>query len=254
LVTTIQSSLFTRGDVSAAGPHKSAVDAALGSSRESFAQQLLASLEGYLGQAGPDGSLQIEISPQQGQSSGARQFVVTVRDTSAPPTPVPAPPASTVSPVTIFTSGPPPVVSPAVVAAPQALTETPQPFKTSADAYWAMQPAEVQQLRGMDEDQRFVKGLELSRKGYAIDTQIMLYGWDPYNTMRGREEEGYTWMPSAHQDPIPVAPGLTFSGLQSYDAATAPRGSILVSTAWAKGLEHTSNASAAPRSSNNQSS
>ena len=68
----------------------------------------------------------------------------------------------------------------------------------------------------------------------------MLQRWDPYMTMKGRMEEGYTWVPALGQDGIPLGPGLDFPGMARYDAKHPPPGAILVSTDFAKGLESTS--------------
>jgi hypothetical protein len=38
---------------------------------------------------------------------------------------------------------------------------------------------------------------------------------------------GYTWVPSALQQPVEVAPGLTYAGA-SYDPSKPPAGSIAV--------------------------
>lgn len=96
------------------------------------------------------------------------------------------------------------------------------------DAYWASQPAAVQQLRNIqDPTERSEVATQLAQEGYSIDVPIMVWGWDPAITTEARESMGYTWVPSALQQPVEVAPGLTFAG-NSYNAANPPAGSIAV--------------------------
>ena len=224
-------------------------------SSTSFAEQLAKSLESYLGQAPSGPHLQIDISPQQGPISGTRQFIVTVKDASDSPavpvaasaavpvsTAVPAAPANASAPGTIDVSGmlmfsgipkPPPPESTTGPIEP--------PITNEVDAYWAAQPKEVQELRTIDDYvARGEKGQELAQKGFVIDSAIMLQRWDPYMTMKDRKEEGYTWVPALGQDGVPLAPGLSFPGMATYDAKNPPPGSIPVSTDFAKGLEYTS--------------
>jgi hypothetical protein len=121
-------------------------------------------------------------------------------------------------------SATPPAASPS-----QASAAPPAIGLTSADRYWNAQPAEVQKLRNIqDPMERRVMANELAKKGYTIDVPIMVWDQDPEFVMRLREQAGYTWVPSALQDPVRVAPGLTFPGLPSYDANAAPAGSIRV--------------------------
>lgn len=95
------------------------------------------------------------------------------------------------------------------------------------DAYWASQPAAVQALRDAPGDQRLQMATQLAQEGYSIDVPIMVWGWDPYTTTNERIADGYTWMPSALQSPIAVAPGLNFNG-ESYNPNDPPAGSIAV--------------------------
>jgi hypothetical protein len=96
------------------------------------------------------------------------------------------------------------------------------------DAYWANQPPAVQQLRDMQSQaQRATMGAQLAQEGYTIDVPIMVWGWDPATTTAARQSMGYTWVPSAGQQPVEVAPGLTFAGA-AYDPAHPPPGSIIV--------------------------
>jgi len=98
------------------------------------------------------------------------------------------------------------------------------------DSYWASQPAPVQALRTMqDQEQRAATATQLANEGYSIDVPIMVWGWDPSITMAMRQGEGYTWVPSALQAQVQVAPGLSSVGtLSAYNANTPPPGSITV--------------------------
>jgi len=95
-------------------------------------------------------------------------------------------------------------------------------------AYWAKQPAAVQQLQDIQNPaQRTQMAEQLAHEGYSIDVPIMVWGWDPQVTTQLRQSLGYTWVPSALQQPIEVAPGLSFNG-QSYNPGNPPAGSIPV--------------------------
>lgn len=112
--------------------------------------------------------------------------------------------------------------------------------QNETDAYWAQQPKEVQALKDIQGlEQRTAKAKELTQQGYAVDYEIQVLGYDPYMTMKGRQEMGYTWVPAMGQASVPLGPGLSYPGLASYDARNPPPGSIPVSIAFAKGLEHT---------------
>lgn len=145
-------------------------------------------------------------------------------------------------------SGTAPVVSTAPSTTPavttkstvaQATTPVPVdvPTETETDAYWAAQPAAVQALRGMpDDDAKEKLALSLANQGYSIDTQIMVWNWDPQMTMQVRENQGYSWVPSFGQSNIPIGPGLSMPGNpNSYSPNSPPPGSIPVSTAFAVG-------------------
>jgi hypothetical protein len=109
-----------------------------------------------------------------------------------------------------------------------ATAETPQ--ETFDNAYWASQPPAVQVLRTMtDQDERTDTASQLANEGYSIDVPIMVWGWDPYTTTNMREAEGYTWVPSALQQPVEVAPGLSaFGNMGTYNSSNPPAGSIAV--------------------------
>ncbi len=100
------------------------------------------------------------------------------------------------------------------------------------DAYWAKQPAEVQELRDMQEPgERSAKVAELITKGYKIDVPIMLYGWGPHQTNQLRAAYGYTWVPSATMEGIIMSPGLHAPGYPDYDPNNPPPGAILIDAA-----------------------
>ncbi len=98
-------------------------------------------------------------------------------------------------------------------------------------AYWASQPPEVQALPGIaDAVQRATQAATLATDGFTIDVPIMVWGWDAYLVMTMRAQFGYTWVPSALQPPVTIAPGLAQPGVVAYDPLHAPPGSIKVST------------------------
>lgn len=106
------------------------------------------------------------------------------------------------------------------------------------DNYWNSQPAPVQALRNLpgNSDERLNLAKQLSAQGYSIDPQIMIEGQDPYLATKNRMDAGYTWTPSFGQQAPPVAPGLSFPGLPSYDPNTRPAGAIPLNLDFAKGL------------------
>lgn len=104
----------------------------------------------------------------------------------------------------------------------------PEPHSAS-DVYWAKQPAAVQQLRQIDDSgQRAMMAAQLSAEGYSIDVPVMVWGWDAGKITQLRQGFGYTWVPSAMQTPISVAPGIGGGPFTPYDPAHAPAGSISV--------------------------
>ncbi len=97
------------------------------------------------------------------------------------------------------------------------------------DAYWAKQPPAVQQLREIDDpDARKTLATQLAGQGYTIDVPIMVWGFDAGKTTALRQQYGYTWVPSAMQNPIELAPGLSMPNMDPYDPKNPPPGSILV--------------------------
>jgi hypothetical protein len=95
--------------------------------------------------------------------------------------------------------------------------------------YWASQPTAVQALRTMPEEERDSYADQLASEGYAIDVPIMVWGWDPSIVTSMRQADGYTWVPSALQNPVEVAPGLgSLGNLAAYNPNDPPPGSIAV--------------------------
>jgi hypothetical protein len=196
----------------------------------SFAQQLAGALEAYLNQAEPGAHLEIDITPQQGQDSGARQFLVTFKDTSSTLPGTVAPMSVSVAPVAASSS-------PGASAGPAATT--PQ-FTDQKDAYWAAQPEAVRVLRDMpDLNERYTKGWQLANQGYSIDTDIMIYHSDPWKTMANRNCAGYKWVPALGQAPV-LQPGIVFTGMKTYEPNNPPPGAIPVNMEMFRGLERTS--------------
>jgi hypothetical protein len=98
-------------------------------------------------------------------------------------------------------------------------------------AYWASQPPEVQALISIaDQEQRANQAATLASNGFTIDVPIMVWGWDPYLVMTMRAQFGYTWVPSALQPPVTIAPGAAQPGVVAYNPSDPPPGSITVST------------------------
>ena len=60
------------------------------------------------------------------------------------------------------------------------------------------------------------------------DNAVDNWGWDPYTISQLRQQYGYTWVPSAGQNPIATAPGLSAPGSVPYNPAQPPNGSILI--------------------------
>lgn len=120
-----------------------------------------------------------------------------------------------------------------IVAPPQPASAIPVQHWYGADAaddaYWAKQPAAVQQLREIDNtQQRQALGTQLAAAGYQIDVPIMVWGWDAAKTTAIRADAGYAWVPSAMQNPVSAAPGLTGAGMTPYDPKNPPTNSIKV--------------------------
>lgn len=81
------------------------------------------------------------------------------------------------------------------------------------------------------QEDREKRAIELIGKGFTIDVPIMVWGWDPFKTTFLRSQYSFTWVPSAGQPNIQIAPGLTVPGsnLVPYDPNNMPSGAIKVS-------------------------
>lgn len=133
----------------------------------------------------------------------------------------PTPPASANT-----ATAPANTVSTATSATPSATTADAQ--QAFDNAYWASQPAAVQALRTMpDSSQKTALAAQLASEGYSIDVPIMVWGWDPSIVTSMRQAEGYTWVPSALQNPVEILPGLPAMGsMTAYNPNNPPPGSI----------------------------
>jgi len=105
-----------------------------------------------------------------------------------------------------------------------ALAQTDQVFDV---AYWASHPPEVRALKDSGSE---AACQDLAVRGFTVDVPIMCWGWSPYLVMKMRDLYGYTWVPSALQPNIKIAPGLSMPGVEPYDPRNPPPGSIKVST------------------------
>ncbi len=195
-------------------------------SSQSFASALSEAFAETLSKFGIDPkSVQLTVNDAPSQTSGASQnsgsgsggsIINAVASAAAPATPMAASPNTT------------PAAAPAT---PQNASPSTHWYASNPtdDAYWGKQPAAVQQLREIqNQDQREQLGAELASQGYSIDVPIMVWGWDAGVTTQLRQSYGYTWVPSASQQPVSAAPGITGAGITPYDPAKPPAGSIAV--------------------------
>jgi hypothetical protein len=99
-------------------------------------------------------------------------------------------------------------------------------------AYWESKPPEVKTLKPMEHItiERVDAAQALATKGFIIDAMIDAYGLSPWDVMKTREVNGYTWYPSLLQPPVIIAPGIIAPGMPVYDPDNPPAGSIKVST------------------------
>lgn len=179
-----------------------------------------------------------------GQASGGSQnFAATPATVKNSVSPISSGPNSTGSSTTDTDSDVPTMLGMGPVAgtAPVKQGVVSQPISTAevseGDAYWNAQPAAVQALRNMpDGAAKEQLALNLANQGYSIDTQIMVWGWDPQMTMTVRQNQGYSWVPSYGQANIDIGPGLSMPGNSStYNPGNPPAGAIQVSAAFAIG-------------------
>jgi hypothetical protein len=205
-------------------------------SMASFTEQLAAALEGYLAQSSNNSNLEIDIQSTQSQNSGVRQFIVTVKNPDSAPAQADSAPGNSGSVSTPAAS----VQTPSAQASAVQNTPTDQAqanlLQAQINAYWAAQPPAVQQLRNLETSgERSILAQQLADQGYTVDVPIMVWGWDPMNTMLTRQIYGYTWVPGMNQ-PAASTPGLTVGNQIAYDPKHPPPGSIAVNTDFAKGL------------------
>jgi hypothetical protein len=184
-------------------------------SSQSFDSQLSEAISQVLSKFGIDpGSVQLTV---QDSPSGN---IATSQNSAATATQLNTSVSSSLAPQKVAAPASAPVSAPALSASPPQSVD---------DAYWSKQPAAVQQLRNIqDQGQRTLLGAQLAAQGYSIDVPIMVWGWDPGITTQLRQSYGYTWVPSALQQPVAEAPGIFDPGLTPYDPAHPPAGSIAV--------------------------
>jgi hypothetical protein len=205
-----------------------------GKSVNSFGQQMATALEGiHSGEAGV-GSREPKGRETPGQDSGGSQVIAAVSAQNSQPGTTRAGTGPT-APETTAPGTMEQLFSGYASAGPSAATAAATAPVTEADAYWAEQPVAVQALRNMpDGPAKDQLATRLSNQGYAIDNQIMVMGWDPQTTMMLRQDYGYSWVPS-YGGANPFATGVS-------NPASAPAGSIAVSTAFAVGTIQTPDA------------
>ena len=94
--------------------------------------------------------------------------------------------------------------------------------------YKAHQPPAVRELMDLEDyTARQARGIELATKGFLIDRNIMVNGWDPFLEMQERLVVGFLWVPSLLGQQVTIAPGLgSLPGLPAYDPNSPPRDAI----------------------------
>ena len=232
--------------------------AATGSSSTSNSPSNLASFESALSDAisatfkqfGIDpSSVNISITPESAGSNSAPPTSTTPAGSSPATSSSPAPydpflQAASNNIIPAATTTPTPVSSGAPAASAAAANQVPvngtpandtaagnnaDPTQAFDDAYWAQQPSAVQALRNMQPEQRAAAAHSLAAEGYTIDVPIMVWGWDPSITTDLRQSFGYTWVPSALQNPVESMPGnAPLPGMTAYNPNQPPAGSIPV--------------------------
>ena len=97
--------------------------------------------------------------------------------------------------------------------------------------YKAHQPPAVRALMDLESySERQSRGIELAVKGFLIDRDIMVNGWDAFLLTQERATFGFTWVPSLLAAQVTVAPGLGgLPGAPAYDPNHPPADSIKVS-------------------------
>jgi hypothetical protein len=123
----------------------------------------------------------VSVSPST-SASGQQQFVVTMG--SANSSAASTAPAATATPVaTTSTSTSSSSASSASTSGADwwAIESTPG-WQAAEKAYWADQPAAVQQLENAPQSEKGSLAASLESQGYSIDVPIMVWGWDPILT------------------------------------------------------------------------
>lgn len=213
-------------------------------SAQSFTSLLSEALSDTLAKLGinPDAiTLSVENPPSQSNATSQPSAAATASPAAAPLAAVGSPfTAPAVAALASAAVNPTPSVMTPTATAPAtttAATTPPSPSGTlsvSADqafdeSYWSEQPPAVQQLETMQDPlERSALAENLANEGYPVDVPIMVWGWDPGKVMQARAADGYTWVPSALQQPVSQAPGLGDPGLAPYDPNNPPSGSIMV--------------------------
>jgi hypothetical protein len=191
---------------------------------QSFATELSATLASTMTSASETAELPASLPAGQQSAAGRDPGGTSASTSGSTPGSKPAAASEPLDMINGFVITYPDTTSSAS-SAPASAATAPESFDS---AYWAQQPAAVQQLQNIqDPTQRTQLAEQLAHEGYTIDVPIMVWGWDPQATTELRQSLGYTWVPSALQQPIEVAPGLSFNG-QSYNPANPPAGSITV--------------------------
>jgi hypothetical protein len=200
---------------------------------DSFRSALSESVSSTLAQFGIDPNrVQVSIAPASAAGTPASPSTTPATSTASTTANEAENPFLAASQYSWVGASVPAVSSSTSAAASSALEPTAAADPTLAfdNAYWAQQPAAVQPLRSMPQgEDRSAYAQQLASEGYSIDVPIMVWGWDPSLVTSMRQADGYTWVPSALQNPVEVAPGLGALGnLAAYNPKDPPPGSILV--------------------------
>ena len=217
----------------------SSTNSTVTSSLDSFENALSEAVTQTLQQFGINpNSVNISIAPNSDSGSGSEPSAPA--SNAATPSTTPASADAVMTPFGISIPNASPAntgtQTPTASATPQsAATQAAQSqpaedtLQSFDDAYWANQPTAVQALRNVDDTaERTELASQLAGQGYTIDVPIMAWGWDPSVVTSLRQSYGYTWVPSALQNPIESAPGINNPGLTPYDPNNPPAGSIAV--------------------------
>jgi len=222
----LHNSLSSAVDPSTAGITKPPISQA---TLDSFRSALSESVSSTLAQFGIDpNQVQVSVTPASTSTTQATSTDTTPASTTANQNEDPFLAASQYSWVGSYVPAASSSTSAAASSAPEP-TAAADPTLAFDNSYWAQQPAAVQALRTMPESERQNYAQQLASEGYKIDVPIMVWGWDPSMVTSMRQADGYTWVPSALQNPVEVAPGLGAVGnLAAYDPNNPPPGSITV--------------------------